>query len=419
MLNTVPRELRSITILYNEKLLEELYPHVGHYDGFWHPFMPIQWFSLKYPEFDHVWNWYPDVRYTGNYYELLAGISGFAKQAPRKYLWERNQRFYIHSVHGSYKEFFNSTNELVEHAASKGNLKPVWGPRQGSYKTKQQADSKPPRPLASDNYEWGVGEDADLITLQPIWDPREVDWAFKEKIWNFLPGITPAFSEEDPMAYHFHHPDFAKIPRRTSIGNHVRLSRMLLHVMHLENLAGRTMAAEMWPATVALHHGLKAVYTPHPIWTDRQWPDWYLEAVLNANRGEDGQWGQRNDSVWVYDRSRNLIGTSFFVEAQFPKTLYRRWLGLRRIDASPLAEIGGKPWEEYGMLADLPNSEGVDEETLVGGSGRICLPPMLLQSIKEVYNEEPLVGPVFPHAQRPEEVEDEHLEDPVAEMPPI
>ncbi|CAK4017624.1 Hypothetical predicted protein [Lecanosticta acicola] len=417
VLNAVPRELRSITLLYSEKLLQRMYPYVGHYDTFWHPYMPVQWFSLKYPEFDHVWNWYPDVRYTGNYYEFLAGISAFAKNAPRKYLWERNQRFHIHAIHGSYREFFNSTNHMVEQASGASKLKPVWGPRQGSHKTPLYVDTKPPRPLETDNFEWGVGEDADLLTLQPIWDPRGVDWAFKDKIWNFLPGITPAFTDGDPMAVNFRHSAFAKLPRRTSIGTHVRLSRRQLHIMHLENLAGRTMAAEMWPATVALRHGLKAVYAPHPVWTDREWPEWYLDAVVNADRGEDAQWGQKSDSIWTYDRSRNLIGNSFFVEAQFPKTLYRRWMGLRRIDASPLAEIGGKPWEEYGMLVQLPNPEGWEEEVLVGGNGRICLPPMLLQPVKDVYDEAPVVGPNVSHTSEDAGAVEGHEEEPVEEAP--
>ncbi|KAK4501457.1 hypothetical protein PRZ48_007266 [Zasmidium cellare] len=386
-LRELPRELRSISILWNSKLCQEWYPKIGDCNNFWHPYIPLQWFSLTHPEFDFVWNWEADVRYTGNYYELLDGVASFARNSSRKYMWERNQRFYVPSAHGSYEDFLNSTYDAADRATDEGEKSP-WGKHAWNDKAQKPIGPTPPRSIDEDDFEWGVGEDADLITFQPIWDPREVDWSFKDKIWNFLPGYRPVFTEEDPMASGFRHIDFGKIPRRTTIGSHLRLSARQLYAMHLENLAGRTMAAEMWPATVALHHGLKAVYAPHPVWTDRVWPAWYLDAVLNANRGEDAQWAQKDDSVWVHDRSHNLAGASWFVESDFPKTLYRRWLGLRRIDASPLAEIDGKQWEDEGMIVDLPvGDKGEEGEVRVGGQGRMCLPPMLLHPVKDVYDE--------------------------------
>ncbi|KAF2170801.1 hypothetical protein M409DRAFT_51057 [Zasmidium cellare ATCC 36951] len=409
-LHDLPRELQSISILWNSKLCHEWYPKIGDCNNFWHPYIPLQWFSLTHPEFDFVWNWEADVRYTGNYYELLDGVASFARNSSRKYMWERNQRFYVPSAHGSYEDFLNSTYEAADRATEEGEKSP-WGKNAWNDKAQRPIGPTPPRSIDEDDFEWGVGEDADLITFQPIWDPREVDWTFKEKIWNFLPGFRPTFTEEDPMAANFRHSDFGKIPRRTTIGSHLRLSARQLYAMHLENLAGRTMAAEMWPATVALHHGLKAVYAPHPVWTDRVWPAWYLDAVLNANRGEDARWGQKDDSIWVHDRSHNLAGTSWFVEADFPKTLYRRWLGLRRIDGSPLAEIDGKQWEDEGMTIDLPVGEnGGEQEVRVGGHGRMCLPPMLLHLVKDVYDEAIPQQVSMPPPPPAEEAEEEGAE---------
>ena len=108
--------------------------------------------------------------------------------------------------------------------------------------------------------------------------------------------------------------------------------------MHIENRAGRTMQTEMWPATVALHHGLKAVYVPHPIWTDRKWSGWYMDAVFNADGGELARWGARHDSVYNHDREHNFAGWSWYYSTEFPKTLYHRWLGW-------VAKVGSK--EQY------------------------------------------------------------------------
>ena len=148
--------------------------------------------------------------------------------------------------------------------------------------------------------------------------------------------------------------------------------------------AGRTMQAEMWPATVALHHGLKAVYAPHPIWTDRQWPGWYMDAIFNADGNETAQWGERLESVYNHDREYNFYGWSWYYASKFPKTLYRRWLGWSdKDDVGPLHAITGKQLEETGGEFSL---DGLPES--VGGKGRMCLPAMLLHPVKKVAENE-------------------------------
>lgn len=49
---TVPKELRDIAILWTEQVLEEWYPDVGDWQVYWMQFMPLQWFSRLYGEFD-------------------------------------------------------------------------------------------------------------------------------------------------------------------------------------------------------------------------------------------------------------------------------------------------------------------------------------------------------------------------------
>jgi len=378
----VPRELQSISILWNERICEEWYPKIGDWQVYWHQFMPLQWFSKTHPEFDFVWNWETDARYTGNHYAFLEAVAQFAKKFPRKYMWERNQRFYFPAAHLSYPQWLNDTDRTIERGMREGVVDPVWGPKPYNSTVQPPLGPKPPRTMDEDDFEWGVDEEADLITLQPIWDPTHTEWTYRDKIWNYLPGVRPHFSAEDPLDEHFHHPEFVNIPRRTYINTLSRFSKRQLRAMHVENLAGRTTQAEMFPATVALQHGLKAVYAPHPIWTDREWPAWYMDAVFNADDNRTAQWGQQRDSVYNHDREHNFVGWSWYYQSEFPKSLYRRWLGWVAADASPLGDVGGKKFEEQGVKVDFADPEEPGGK-LVGAHGRMCLPPMLLHPVKK------------------------------------
>ncbi|KAK5110165.1 hypothetical protein LTR85_001547 [Meristemomyces frigidus] len=380
----VPRELQGIAILWNERICEEWYPKVGDWQVYWHQFMPLQWFSKTHPEFDFVWNWETDARYTGNHYYLLEAVAGFAKKTPRKYLWERNQRFYFPAAHGSYSDWRDDTDRTIERGMREGTVTPVWGPQPYSPAAQKPIGPAPPEAMKDDQFQWGVGEEADLITLQPIWSPTNTAWTFRDKIWNYVSGVRPHFTQEDPLDEELHHPEFANVPRRTYINTLSRFSKRQLHAQHIENSAGRAMQAEMWPATVALQHGLKAVYAPHPIWLDRLWPSWYLDAIFNSDAGKPAQWGQQADSVYNHDREHNFGGWSWYYQSSFPSALYRRWLGWSNWgDGSPLEGVAGKSFEEGGVIADLGDPEkpgGVQ----VGGGGRMCLPPMLLHPVKKV-----------------------------------
>jgi hypothetical protein len=126
---SLPRELCSIAVLWSEEICERLYPDVGDWQVYWQQFMPVQWFAETRPEFDFVWNVEMDMRYIGNWYHLLTQTARFAKEQPRKYLWERNARFYIPARHGpDYARFVDDTNAVIRRAAKAGTLKPVWGP---------------------------------------------------------------------------------------------------------------------------------------------------------------------------------------------------------------------------------------------------------------------------------------------------
>ncbi len=379
----VPEELQDIAILWSESIFPNWYPEVKDWQVYWHQFMCLQWFSLTHPEFDFVWNWETDARYTGHHYHFLEKIGEFADKQPRKLLWERNKRFYIPSVHGNYQSFIQQTHQSIFEASFNSLIpSPVWGPRPWAKAEPPQKPlgPKPPTSFEEDNFEWGINEPADLITLLPMWDPRNTTWSYKDKIWNYFPDVRPVFTSEDGHADSFTHPDFAQMDRRVFINTVVRLSKRMLQAMHEENLVGRSMQAEMWPATVALQHGLKAVYAPHPIFTDRHWPAAYSAAIFDtassvdeetgaANQSRQGAWTEEADSPYNHDREHNFFGWSWYYASDFPRKLYRRWLGM---------EIVSQNWGEAERVEGGPGADGPH------GEKRMCLPGMLLHPVKNM-----------------------------------
>ena len=366
--NALPEEFRGMGTLWSERqmgliyggLAESWYRDLPVHGVYRSTFMPMQYFAHKHPEYDYYWNWEMDVRYTGHWYHLFDTVRKWAKEQPRKGLWERNGRFYIPSVHGSWEDFKQMVRVQSEMAtqgpsniwagpkpgipnAGSGGASqpkvdsPVWGPMPAQ-DTLPVEDVVPPTSYEKDKYSWGVGEEADLITFNPMFDPDGTTWLLAEDItgYNTTAGLPP---------------------RRTAIITASRLSKRLLNTMHKEVVLQRhTMFSEMWPASCALHHGLKAVYVPHPVFIDRNWPVQYLANVMNG--GKNGATGGARTSVFG-DREHNFRGTSWYYNAGFSENLWRRWLGYR-----------------------VDNDGGEEEE--LAGEGRMCMPGVLLHPVKAV-----------------------------------
>lgn len=365
----VPEELRDIAILWSEAIFKSWYPNVTDWQVYWHQFMCVQWFSHTHPEFDYIWNWETDARYIGNHYHFFSRVADFAAKQPRKLLWERNKRYYLPAIHGNdYSAFVEDTNEKILDSFAKGKIPPpVWGPQPYPEAEPPQVPvgPAPPTTQEEDKFSWGVGEEADFITLLPMFDPRDTEWSYKDKIWNYVPGVHPEFTSDYPTDINFKHPKFKELNRRVFINTVVRFSRGLLRAMHDENVVGRTMVAEMWPSTAALQHGLKAVYAPHPIWGDRRWDALYSDLIFNADDRVDGKWGEGRDSVYNHDREYNFQGWSWYYASKFPRILYRRWLGWR-VKVHEFAQEGRVVGEELG-----------------NGTG-MCLPGMILHPVKRM-----------------------------------
>ncbi|KAI8949667.1 hypothetical protein F4801DRAFT_392733 [Xylaria longipes] len=381
----IPEEFRGIVTLWTETQMLALYqgiydlwargpdlPVHGVYRGLQ---MAMQYFAYLHPEYDYYWQWEMDIRYTGHYYDLFSKVERWAKEQPRKGLWERNARFYLPSVHGSWEDFKQMARVQTEMGvkgvdniwdgvpgAEKDNTnrgdKPIWGPeRPKDPKDWFDADHDPTPPTTyeKDKYVWGVGDDADYITFNPLFDPEHTTWGLTDDITGYNEG------DEN-----------GKPPRRAQIITASRMSRTLLLAMHKETAFLKHHAfPEMWPGTVALHHGFKAVYVPHPIYVDREWPTEALAQILN--NGKNGASGGSRNSVFG-DREHNLEGLTWFYRTAFSPNLYRRWLGLS------VDNVGG---EEFELVVD-ESKNGTSIEEMRGGEGRMCLPPMLVHPVKDV-----------------------------------
>lgn len=367
--DSLPEEFRGMGTLWTERQMLLMYggleetwmrdlPVHGVYRS---TFMPMQYFAYQHPEYDYFWNWEMDIRTTHHWYHLFDSVSKWAKAQPRKLLWERNGRFYIPSEHGSWDDFSqmvriqteqgtNSANNLwsslnrAKDADVTGGMKqqgdkPIWGPeRPLDDDVAFEGDPTPPTSFEKDKYTWGVGEDADLITFNPLFDPDGTTWLLTD----------------DTTGYNISR---GRPPRRTAIITASRLSRKLLVTMHRETAVKKhSMFSEMWPASCALHHGLKVVYAPHPEYIDRRWPTNYLASIFNG--GRNGATGGSRTSVFG-DREHNFRGSTWYYNAGFPEVLWHRWLGMRF------------------------NNEG-GEQAELAGEGRMCLPGMLLHPIKRV-----------------------------------
>ena len=368
---SLPEEFTGMGTLWSERQMgliyggvsESFYRDLPVHGTYRSTFMPVQYFAHQHPEYDFIWHWEMDIRYTGNMYHLFDRASKWANAQPRKGLWERNSRFYIPNEHGSWEDFKQMVRVQTEHGTNtKSNLwstmaskdpnipdsvksfvggeKPIWGPEPPIDDDLDTAeDPNPPTSYNEDKYDWGVGEEADLITFSPIFDPQGTNWLLAEDYTGYNTTREPP-------------------PRRAAINTASRLSRRLLNAMHHETAFKRhTMFTEMWPASCALHHGLKAVYVPHPVFIDRKWPTDYLAAVFNG--GRNGASGGTRTSVFSDERQHNFLGVTWYYHAGFPLNLWKRWLGYK-----------------------VDNDGGEEEE--VHGEGRMCLPAMLLHPVKHV-----------------------------------
>ncbi|XHG06076.1 hypothetical protein AWENTII_009285 [Aspergillus wentii] len=330
--NSVPAEFRNMTVMFNERLLETWYSKVEEHVAKYQHLQPMQIFAQMYPEFDYYWQFEFDARVVGH---IPASSSGSATPT-----------FTPPGAHGTYEDF----SEMV--SKSMVGKDGVWGavPVHGI----NPVGPKPP--VASpqnDNYEWGVGEEADLITFLPIFDPRKTTWTFPNMLWNLA----------------------IETPRRSSVITQWRMSKQLLDVMHEAQMEqGLGFVSEMAGPSFALLHGLKAVHVPHPIYADGKWTPKEIAKIYNPGTPENIN--GEPDSVWNWNHLYDHImyRTTYMFTTQAAEDLFRRWLGYKPdpnqyTDGSRHEDGQGRFWYDGGSLNEP-------------AYGRLCFPHVWLHTIK-------------------------------------
>ncbi|KOS20534.1 hypothetical protein ESCO_005479 [Escovopsis weberi] len=361
----VPPEFHGMVTLWSEAQMRMYYP--GKFDDplsnpsntavhgvYRSAHMPLQKFAVEHPEFEHFWNWELDIRFLGNWFEFFDRVGSWADKQPRKLLWERNSRYYIPSHHGSWENFTLATKQDTEQSKKKSIFGPI------DFKGKKPLKSNNDSTIMPDSCDegedkalCGIGEAADIITLNPIFDVDNSGWVFSNDVTGYNKEPSP--------------------PRRCAIVTASRMSRRLLMAMHEEVWRNhQTMFTEMFPPTVAFHHGFKAVYAPHPIFLERAW-DPMGGSVSSAFNGGQFHSTSGSGSPFHLNNEHNHRGTTWYYNSEFSGLLWRRWLGYAQMDGR--GKIGAK--KDDGKLRGGKEAEEAEES-----SGRMCLRSMLLHPIK-------------------------------------
>ena len=324
----VPQEFHNISILFNVPLLEAWYIKAGKHDPKnsqqVHMTQPLQLFSFLRPDFDLYWQSELDVRYTGHHYHHLEAIRQWAVKQPRRLQWERASFIYSTFVHRTWKNFMEKVREVAKDNG-------IWGP----LSTTGIIPVGPDPPVAAqgqDKFEWGVGEPADMINVMPIIDPVKTHMMFRNGVDNY--------------------PDKLNTPRRSApVTPLIAISKRLLRAMHHSQVTmGTHMMPEMYPESSALHHGMKTVAFPEPVYVHSDQTPEQLESIFNA---------QNKTSIWNGGSPHAKLAqhVSFWWSAgfqpEYSNVLYRKWLGI----------------DKEGNLTDHK---------------RLCLPPILLHPIKGI-----------------------------------
>jgi hypothetical protein len=288
----------------------------------WQVFQPMQLLALHYPEFDHFWQLELDMRFLGDAGKFLDRLSATARNEPRKQALERSSFWHMIAEIGDYGEFFTAVNE-----ANRGGSH-AWGP----LRVREILPIGPEPPVADprdENFEWGVGEEADVITTSYCMDaliPNE--WAFKNWIYGFAAGVrTPRFY----------------CPPAIQRGS--RALYLAIHQAQMEQ--GIRIPSEATLPSFALWHGLKLAFPQHPVF--------HRDRDNHENRRGWWRGGPRASSTGLgpdVSAHPNGRGLSFWWESTWAKNVFNEWYG-RKLDAGKPRAWIIREWDDELWLPNM------------------------------------------------------------------
>ncbi|KAF4122866.1 Protein of unknown function (DUF3405) [Geosmithia morbida] len=282
----IPPELWSLTLLWDENLLESWYPLATEHRTMWQVNQPLQLLAHHYPEYDHFWQLEMDQRFMGDALEYLDAVHTFSLLEPRKQALERATYPYIERNYKSYDDFINQVS-LANNGGSRAwpalripDVEPI-GP-------------EPPTPHPEDTRgysSYGLGEEADVVLTSFCEDVRDVpEWVFNDWYRGELTqgSETPRFFCPPAIA---------------------RASRKLLGAVHEAQVrTGISVPSEATLPSWALWLGLKLSYPPQPVYMQ---PAGGAVAAPAARVQEDYKEEEEDESFTHEDRFevlRTLLG---------------------------------------------------------------------------------------------------------------
>lgn len=316
----VPTELRDISVLFDAKMLKYWYPGVKEHRAVMQIYQPLQIFAKFHPEYDHFWQLEMDVRFTGHAGHLLHALGRFSRHEPRKHSYQRATHFYTPSYYSSYEDFIHQVD------ISLGGDDPMYNGVRIPEITEPVNDQLNPPPTTdprNDDFEWGVGEDADCIILDAALNVTlSDDFLFKSFVYNFTQGND--------------------LPRYHAPPAIARTSRNLLMTVHdAQRLHGLAMPGESTMPSFALYHNLKLSLPPMPLYGRNQarfgnqtgYPELHDWANGGAPKPEDDGTG-RGTPVYAKQflseeqKSRGMpnMGPSYRFAGTYPGDLWKAWM---------------------------------------------------------------------------------------------
>lgn len=270
-------------------------------------FQALQLFAQVYDGYDHYWQWEMDARLTGDALNYFESLSSFARDSPRKQAFERASFRYLPSIHGPYLDLLAAVNASV---AGRGTFSSVQIPE-----VREPFGPSPPveDPL-QDNFEWGVGDDADFIATVPCKPlPQSSSWLYKDYVFNFSDG--------------------ALTPRIYCSQASSRISWNLLNAVHTAQVKqGLRLASESTMPSFALWHGFKISQPPQP---------WYLtpphddiskiDEILNGGQPKAEHkgfsHGTSSYNVRVLDDFNRQTQQNWWWRSKMPNDIMNTWTG--------------------------------------------------------------------------------------------
>lgn len=273
------------------------------------PYQALQLLSLARPDIEFFWLMDHEARYTGHHYDLFQKMTAWSKAQPRDLAWEKASLMYAPKIHHTWRNFTRIAGAIRDTKT-----------RNGLQRTRGIEPIGPDRPIRlGRNNNWGVGEEADLITIAPISKPPLSEFGETLVIENYPDG------ENTPY-------------RALSFPSMLRMSKRLLRAMHHGQITlGARMHPAMYPVSTALHHGLKVSSFPLPIFADAPTSAAEVEEKVNSN-GSSLAFKPLSAGKDVRQRLTFAMGDD--ESPVYADELYKRWVGYDEAETSGLCLPG-------------------------------------------------------------------------------